>query len=316
MTEIGVSYEGSFPLSTLEEVAIAADEAGASRLWAASHLFQREPIVSACLTLAKTKKLGAGLMAMSPYTVHPVYATMAVAALDELFPGRITLCFGAGAPRDLEAVGIEATKPLEAMRESLAIARALLAGETVNYQGQRFSAASRRLSSGAHRVPIMIAASGPKMLELAGAESDGVLISAATSPAFVNWALDHVRAGEKRGGRSVQKSALVFTAVSTDGESARNRLRRNLGFILRGAHHAQNLALAGTKIDQQALAAAYAREDWATVEAMIDERTLDNHTASGTPEQVRASLQRYRDVGLTEIVLAGLSSGPELRLAL
>ncbi|HZB92714.1 MAG TPA: LLM class flavin-dependent oxidoreductase [Stellaceae bacterium] len=48
---------------------------------------------------------------MSPYAVHPVYAAMAAATLDEYFPGRVQLCFGVGAPRDLEAAGIEAPQP-------------------------------------------------------------------------------------------------------------------------------------------------------------------------------------------------------------
>ena len=99
--------------------------------------FYREPIACAALTLAKSRHIGIVLMAMSPYTVHPVYATMAAATLDEFFPGRVQLCFGAGAPRDLEAAGLVADHPLETLRESIAIARALLAGETSLSRGSR-----------------------------------------------------------------------------------------------------------------------------------------------------------------------------------
>jgi|SRR4051812_16945903 len=110
---IGVSYEGGHPPQTLREIVQTADELGAGTLWAASHLFLREPIANAGMVLAHTKMLGAALMAMSPYTVHPVYATMAAAALDEWFPGRVQLCFGSGAPRDLESVGLVAKGPSE-----------------------------------------------------------------------------------------------------------------------------------------------------------------------------------------------------------
>jgi 5,10-methylenetetrahydromethanopterin reductase len=199
------------------------------------------------------------------------------------------------------------------MRESIQIARALLSGEPVTYQGERFQVAERRLLSGRCDIPIVLAASRPKMLELAGAEADGVLISAGTSAAFIEWALTHVKAGESRSGRSIQKAALVYAAIGVDGHAARNALRRNLAFILRGEHHAHNLQIAGTRLDQQALTAAFARGDWTTVEALIDDDVVANHTMSGTPAQVTSAMRAYEAVGLDEIVIAGVSGGSALK---
>jgi 5,10-methylenetetrahydromethanopterin reductase len=68
--KFSVSYEGSLPPAMLRGVAQAADQAGAGTLWAASHLFQREPIVNASMVLANTTNLTAALMAMSPYTIE------------------------------------------------------------------------------------------------------------------------------------------------------------------------------------------------------------------------------------------------------
>jgi 5,10-methylenetetrahydromethanopterin reductase len=86
-----------------------------------------------------------------------------------------------------------------------------------------------------------------------------------------------------------------------------------LGFILRGAHHARNLALAGTQLDQAALAAAFAREDWAEVDALVTDDVVNRHAASGTVEQVTQALVRYREVGLGEVVLAGVTDPETLR---
>jgi 5,10-methylenetetrahydromethanopterin reductase len=314
--KFSVSYEGDLPPEMLLGLAQAADRAGAGTLWAASHLFQREPIVNASMVLANTGKLTAALMAMSPYTVHPVHIAMAAAALDEWFPGRVILSLGVGAPRDLEAIGLHAGKPLQAISESIAIARALLSGESVRFNGQRYRVENRRLSSGQRNIPIILAASGPKMLELAGAEADGVLISAATSPAFIKWALRHVAAGEAKSGRHVHKAALVYGSIADDGRSARDRLRRSLAFVLRGGHHKRNLDLAGTQMDQAALTRAFADEDWAKVEQLVDDSVFDNHTASGTPEQVRRAFSAYEAAGLDEIVLAGVTNGKDLSLLL
>jgi 5,10-methylenetetrahydromethanopterin reductase len=310
--KFSVAYEGNLPPEMLLGLAQAADRAGVNTLWAASHLFQREPIVNASMVLANTTNLTAALMAMSPYTMHPVHIAMAAAALDEWFPGRVTLSFGVGAPRDLAAVGLNAGKPLQAISESIAIARALLAGEVVRFDGQRFRVTNQGLSSGERSVPIILAASGPKMLELAGAEADGVLISAAASPAFIKWALRHVAVGEAKGGRRVHKAALVYSSVADDGRGARDQLRHSLAFVLRGGHHKRNLDMAGTQMDQAALARAFADENWATVEKLVDDTVFDNHSASGTPEQVRRAFSAYQSAGLDEIVLAGVTTGTDL----
>jgi len=111
----------------------------------------------------------------------------------------------------------------------------------------------------------------------------------------------------------VRKIGLVYSAVAADEKTAHDRLRRTLGFILRGPHHARNLELAGTALDQAALAAAFAREEWALVDRLVDDQVMRRHAASGTPEQVRAAFQRYRAVGLDEIVVAGMADGDELR---
>ena len=188
-----ISFDGTDHPDNLRSMIAVADRAGAASAWIASHLFHREPIACAAMTLAGSQNIGIVLMAMSPYTVHPVHATMAAATLDEYFPGRVQLCFGVGAPRDLESVGIVAEQPLLTLQEAIEIARSLLAGETIVVAGRRFRVGGRRLVTGARSIPIWLAASGPKMLELAGTSADGVLISAATSPEFIRWSLDHVR---------------------------------------------------------------------------------------------------------------------------
>ena len=315
-SEFGLSFDGSETPDTLRAAARTADEGGASTVWLASHLFQREPIATAALTLTHTKNISIALMAMSPYSVHPLYATMAAATLDEYFPGRVKLCFGVGAPRDLEAAGLVADHPLGTMREAIGVARALLSGETIDFKGERFRVSGRRLANGAREIPIFLAASGPQMLELAGAAADGVLISAATSPAFIRWTLELVRKGEQTSGRRIRKAALVYVSADEDEIVARNRLRRLLGFILRGQHHARNLEMAGTALDQASLVAAYAREDWETVNRLVNDDVVKRHSASGTPSQVRAALASYESVGIDEIVASGFGDSVQLKKVL
>lgn len=310
MSSASIATDGRDAPGPLLEKAAAGQAGGAERLWLANHLFQRDPVSLAAAALAATPRLKIALMAMSPFTMHPVQAAMAAATLDELFPGRVTLCLGVGAPADLDSVGIAADKPLKPMREALQMAKALLAGDTVNLEGQSFRVRGRALASGSRPVPVMLAASGPQMLELAGACADGVLISSATSVEFVRWSLGHVQRGAD--GRPVRACGLVYAAVGDSREAAAARVRRLLAITLRGPHHAHNLELAGTALDQRRLREAAGRGDWTAAEEQITDEVVRNHAACGTRGEVRARFDAYHAAGLDEIVIAGTRDGAQI----
>ena len=144
------------------------------------------------------------------------------------------------------------------------------------------------------------------MLKKAGRDSDGVLISAATAPAFVKQVL-----AQSDAGRKIHKAALVYTKLGSP-----DSLRRPIGFVLRGAHHAENVRLGGTNLDQKALWDAYAAEDWATVDRLVTDDVVRQHTACGTAEEVRAKLAEYRAIGLDEVVLGGVDDAASISAAL
>lgn len=298
MAELGIAMDGRAPITTIAAQAQAAEEGGASTLWIACHLFLRDPVTTAALALAATKRIRIALMAMSPYSTHPVYIAMAAASLDEMYPGRVILCLGAGAPADLKVAGIDSPRPLVTIGEAVKVCRQLFAGEMADFQGQAFTVAGRRLANGGREIPIVIAASRPNMLKLAGRDSDGVLISAATSPPFVKACLDHAAPAS---GRPFLRAGIVYTRLGP-AES----LRRPLGFVLRGAHHAENIRLGGATLDQAALAVAYAAEDWNEIDRLVSDDVVRRHAACGTPAEVKAKLEEYRAFGLDEVIIGGM----------
>ena len=312
MAEFGISMDGRAPVTDIPAQAKAAEEGGASTLWIACHLYLRDPITMAALALGATRRIRIALMAMSPYSVHPVFIAMAAATLDEMYPGRVILCLGAGAPADLKAAGLEATRPLVSISETVKICRALLAGEMADFQGQMFRVAGRRLANGGRKVPIVLAASRARMLKLAGRESDGVLISAATSPPFVKACLAEA-ASPNPGFRKV---GIVYTKLGATEKEGIDPIRRPIGFVLRGAHHAENIRLSGAKLDQAALATAYAAENWPEVDRLVGDDVVRRHAACGTPDQVRAKLEEYRAIGLDEVVIGGMDDAPSIAAAL
>jgi 5,10-methylenetetrahydromethanopterin reductase len=306
---LGVAFDGRNPLPVLVEQARAAETAGADGVWVSSHLFLRDPFTIAAAVLAATTRAHATLMAMSPHVMHPVHMAMAAATLDELAPGRVALCVATGAPNDLADAGVEPARPLRALRETVEIVRLLLAGEPVPYKGEIFRIAGRRLGPGRRPVPLFLAAARPRSLELAGALADGVLLSNASSVEFVRASLGHVARGAR--GRALRRAGLVYASVADREADALGRFRRQLAVTLRAPHHADNLRLAGAVMDQEAVRRAVAGEDWAAAEALVGDDVVRRHTASGTPEQVRARLEAYRAAGLDELVLGGLYTPAE-----
>lgn len=316
--QIGVACDGRAALAEFVEQARVAEAHGAATVWVACHLFLRDPVTAAHAALAATSRIRVALMAMSPFTVHPVYIAMAAATLDELFPGRVVLCLGVGAPGDLAAAGIESPKPLLTLREAIRVCRALFAGQTIDHAGEVFKVHGRRLPNPTDRVPIVLAASGPQMLELAGAEADGVLISAATGVPFVRWCMESVDRGVARrtvAGRCM-RTVIVYTRIADSEQAALDGIRRTMGFILRGPHHAKNVELSGTKLDQTAVWNAYRDEDWPTLERLVTDDVIRAHAAAGSPAEVRARYAEYLALGLDEVTLGGIDDRSGIAAAL
>jgi 5,10-methylenetetrahydromethanopterin reductase len=301
--------DGRNTLQAARAQAQAAEAAGVTNLWISSHLFLRDPFSSAAVLLATTRSVRITLMAVSPQVMHPVHMAMAAMTLEELAPGRVTLCLGTGAPGDLADAGVEAKRPLRLLTEAVEAVRLLLSGAQAQYAGALVHLRGRRLATPAPQVPIYLAASHPKTLELAGRIADGIVLSTASSVEFVRWSLDHVERGAQ--GRQVGRAGLVYAYASDTVSEALGRFRRQLGITLRGSHHATNLALAGSQLDQAAVREAIAREDWPAVEALVTDDTVRRHTACGTPNKLRQRLEAYRAAGLDEIVLAGLYTAEE-----
>jgi len=308
MAEYGIAMDGRAPIASIAAQAQAAEEGGASTLWIACHLFLRDPVTTAALALAATKKIRIALMAMSPYSTHPVYIAMAAASLEEMYPGRVILCLGAGAPADLAAAGIDSPRPLVTIAEAVNICRQLFSGEMAGFEGQAFKVSGRRLANGGRDIPIVVAASRPNMLKLAGRDSDGVLISAATSPPFVKACLDHAAPAA---GKPFLRAGIVYTRLGP-AES----IRRPIGFVLRGAHHAENIRLGGARLDQAALAAAYAAENWSDVDRLVSDDVIRRHAACGTPAEVKAKLEEYRAIGLDEVIIGGMDDASSIAQSL
>ncbi len=143
----------------------------------------------------------------------------AIQTVEELAPGRVKFVIGTGYTSASTIGRPPAT--LAEMRECIRAVKALLAGKTVDFHGTpgRLGYASGR------EIPVLMAASGAKAIELAGEIADGVLLLVGFNRGIVERALEHVERGARRAGRRLEDLEIIW-AVRTATKPTAAEARR------------------------------------------------------------------------------------------
>lgn len=148
-------------------------------------------------------------------TRHPLVLASLVSSLDELAPGRAMLTVApgflsvekAGEPRARRS---RLGEVVLALRELLGTGRTALNGQVLQLQARPTEAPK-----------VVLLASGPKLLELAGEVADGVMMLVGLHPDGVAAAREHVRRGAVRAGRdpdSVEETLIVPFVLGSEAE--------------------------------------------------------------------------------------------------
>ncbi len=266
---------------------------------------------SACGAIAATTtkiKIGTGVV--NPFTRHPVVTAMELAALDQISNGRAILGLGGGVKLWIEEqMGIPYGKPITALRDAVTIMRGLFAGEALDYQGKvacaragiRFNLEPQRAD-----VPIILGATGPKALELAGEIADGMMPVCA-SPEGIRKAVECVRIGAARAARSLATfdfSAFLVTSIGTDERAARDATKPLLATFLGWFANQPELSLFNdyglSPADVNEIRLIYRRGEIRP--EFVSEGLIDGLTISGNPARCREQLARLIDSGLTSAI--------------
>src|SRR5262249_5172227 len=112
------------------------------------------------------------------------------------------------------------------LREIVPKLRELMAGRSVDFDGTEIRIQWAREATG--DVPILMSATGPRTLRMAGALADIVMIQVGVNAEAVRWAVDHVRDGAVEAGRDPDEvETTLYTAmwVSDDLDEARSQTR-------------------------------------------------------------------------------------------
>lgn len=162
---------------------------------------------------------------VNPYTRTPTLLAQTVATLDELSGNRTVLGIGAANQMLVEEFhGERFDRPLTRTRETIEAVRALLSGGRVDYHGETISIDGAMLDFPPPRsdVPVYMGVTGPKMLKLAGAIADGVVLNVFVSEGYVKNALDLIDEGAREASRERPDVGMVPAfSIDANGESAK-----------------------------------------------------------------------------------------------
>jgi 5,10-methylenetetrahydromethanopterin reductase len=184
-----------------------------------SQLLCRDPYVTIGLAATQTSRLTLFPAVTNPFTRDASVLAGAIQTVEELAPGRIKFIIGTGYTSASTIGRRPAT--LAQMRACIGTVKALVAGQTVDFQGT-----PGRLGYTTGRpIPVLMAASGPRAVELAGEVADGVLLLVGYTPGIVQAVLACLERGARRAGRRVDDLDIMWAVrtgvASTTAEAQR-----------------------------------------------------------------------------------------------
>ena len=198
-----VLYHGIESGGELKEYAETAERCGYESLWVTERYFHEETFSMLGFLAAATHDIKLGVGVVNPFTRNPALTAMSAATLDRISGGRFLLGLGRSDSWVVQyRMGIPYRDPRASLKETVETVRALLSGSPVTSEGGQFNLANVGLATlpVQDRLPIYLAAIGPRALRLAGAVADGVLLNAYTPTTYISYAVDEVRRAAREDG--------------------------------------------------------------------------------------------------------------------
>ena len=139
---IEIVLEPDVPPAQLAELAVAAENYGIRALWASNFWAHWDGFISLVQAALATRTIELGVLAVSPWEMHPLKIANAISSLNEISEGRSMVAIGAGGGM-LAAMG----KPLNpkkqrivrAVREAIELVQSVASGERHSaYEGEIF----------------------------------------------------------------------------------------------------------------------------------------------------------------------------------
>ena len=317
-----------------ENLALAreADRLGYSVVWAAE-AYGSDAATVLSWVAAQTESIDVGSAVFQIPGRTPANTAMTAATLDTLSGGRFRLGLGVSGPQVSEGWhGVRFDKPLARTREYVAIIRKALARERLTFEGEFFTlplpdGPGKALTLTVHpvrdRLPIYLAAVGPKNLELAGEIADGWL-AIFYSPEFAPELLAHIAAGRAKSGQTLSGFDIVPTVpvvIGDDLEACAGPVRAYSALYIGGMgsrdknfYNALAVRMGYEKAAGQ-IQDRYLGKDYAGAAEAVPLDFIDRTSLIGPRDRIRDRLAAYADSGVTTLTVAVYAGPLEERIA-
>src|SRR5213592_2429540 len=313
----GLGLTGDQQLELVRE----AEQLGYDSVWAAEAYGSDTATVLGWLAgQTSTIRLGSGIFQMPGRSA--AMTAMTAATIDQLSGGRMVLGIGSSGPQVAEGWhGQRFAKQLARTREYVAILRKALARERLEFQGETYElplpdgpgkALKLMIPPVQERIPIYIAAIGPKNTQLTGEIADGWMPTF-FSPEHVGEFRELLEEGAARAqnGKKIDDSddidaardvmrpmlALYVGGMGSRDKNFYNALVRRYGFE-EAAQEVQDLFLSGKK-DEAA--------------AALPAELIDKTALVGPVDRVKERLELYREAGVGTLITTPIAPDLEGR---
>jgi F420-dependent oxidoreductase-like protein len=307
-----------------------AEAAGFDSVWAAEAYGSDAATVLGWLA-AQTERIRLGSAIFQMPGRSPALAAMTAATLDQLSDGRMMLGIGSSGPQVAEGWhGQRFARQLGRTREYVAIVRKALARERLVYEGETYTlplpdgpgkALKLTIAPVQERIPIYLAAIGPKNTQLVGEIADGWL-PMFFSPENVTESRKLLEEGAARSGRSLNGFDIapsVQVAIDDEIERARDVMRPMVALYVGGMGSRErnfyNALVRRYGFEEAAdeIQGLYLEGKKDEAAAAIPDELIDTVTLAGPRDHIRERLVVYRDAGVGTLLVSPMAFEPEAR---
>jgi F420-dependent oxidoreductase-like protein len=317
---INLGYWGAGNDAENLKVAQEADRLGYAVCWAAE-AYGSDAATVLAFVAAQTERIDVGSAIFQIPARTPTMTAMTAATLDTLSGGRFRLGLGVSGPQVSEGwYGVKFDKPLARTREYVEIIRKAMSRERVVHEGANWTlplpgGPGKPLKLTVHpvreRIPLYIAAIGPKNLELTGEVADGWL-GIFFAPEQAALSLEPLAAGRAKAGKTMEGFDLVPTVplvVSEDIAAAADTFRPYTALYVGGMgskeqnFYNQLACRMGYEEAAETIQERYLAKDYAGAAAAVPQELIDSTTLIGSKERIADRMKAYAAAGVTTLTI-------------
>jgi 5,10-methylenetetrahydromethanopterin reductase len=292
LAKLGIALWGTQPIPKLVEQVQLAERIGFESAWVIdSQLICRDVFITLAACLASTSRISLATGVTNPLTRHVSATASAIATLDEMYPGRVLAGVGSGFS-SLRTVGIPAATATELERFVVDL-RALLGKGSVAFEN-RVQGGITWLERPCP-VPVMVAASGPKITRLAAMIADGAILLQGVAPDLLDRGLGWLEDGAKTAGRDLDQLAITCwtpLGIGVTPAAGRDDVRARVASAIMQTNPdwfegEERVAIRSLKASYQDYKHASSRPDHA---ALISNRMVERYAIAGDTLEVSERL--------------------------